>query len=110
MPNLEDERGKSRSDDLERVASEVANRLQRRGITVLSGDSTDDLAALLDQVESFELAVEEKGGDLMIAEPPEGHEPEPGSEVYALPLRRPDEPAQAYLERLAAETRRVRRG
>ncbi len=109
MPNLENQMPESRSDDLDRVATEITDRLRARGIAILSHDTTDDLAALLDEVEAFELAVEEEGGDLMIAEPREGKTAEPGDEQFALPVRGPLESAGGYVARLAAATRRVRR-
>jgi hypothetical protein len=108
MPNLENQMPESRSDDLDRVAAEIADRLRARGVPIRSGDTSDDLAVLLDGVEAFELAVEEEGGDLMIAEPRDGKTAEPGDERFALPVRGPDESAGSYVSRLAAATRRVR--
>jgi hypothetical protein len=75
---------------------------------VLPTDTPEDVAALLDAVEAFELAVEEQGGDLMLAEPPEGVDAEPDETQFVLPKRRSDEPASDYVLRLDVAAEAVR--
>jgi hypothetical protein len=110
-------RGQGPNPDLERVVSDIVNRLYARGVEVLTGDSAEDIAALLDAVEAFERAVQEAGGDLMVAEPAEDHSAEPadgqaharGQSPLVLPGRKPREPIEEYLARLEVATESVRR-
>ena len=88
-------------DDLQRVSAEVANRLESLGISLSGSESPYDLARILEAVERFELAVETRGGDLMVDEGPGGETREPDDKHFALPLRRADETVERYLERLA---------
>ena len=108
MERLDDVRREEREGDLGRVATEIAGRLRSRGVDVVAVDTTEDLAALLDAVEAFELAVEEQGGDLMLAEPPEGVDAEPDETQFVLPKRRPNEPASDYVRRLQVAAEAVR--
>ena len=97
------------SDDLKRVTREVASRLGGLGIELDGSESPDELTRLAEAVEEFEAAVESRGGDLMVDEPPRGQAAEPDDPHFALPLRKPDEPIRSYLERLARATDMVRR-
>ena len=108
MERLDDVRREEREDDIGRVATEIANRLRSRGVEMLPSDTPEDVAALLDAVEAFERAVEEEGGDLMLAEPPEGVDAEPDETTFVLPKRRPDEPAGDYVIRLDVAAEAVR--
>jgi hypothetical protein len=107
----------SSNPELERVVAEIVNRLHTRGVEVLTGDSAEDIAALLDAVEAFERAVQEAGGDLMVAEPAEGYSEQPddsdavapGQAAFMIPGRKPREPIEDYLARLGVATESVQR-
>jgi hypothetical protein len=95
--------------DITRVAEELAGRLRARGVAVHDGDSPDGIARLLEGVEAFERAVEARGGDLMMDEPPAHKAGAPDDPHFLLPSRAADESVGAYLDRLAAATEAVRR-
>lgn len=103
--------------DLDRVAAGVANKLHHRGVEVFPTDTPEDLAALLDEVEAFERTVQEAGGDLMVAEPAQGHSVEsgegravaPGQSQFVIPGRHKGESVSDYLIRLRVATESVRR-
>lgn len=104
--------GRDRERDRERVAEEITGRLATRGVEVRDGDSRDDVTAIADSVERFEAQVVALGGDLMVDEPPAGHDGQPDEARFRLPLRRADESARAYARRLdeaSTELRRYRR-
>ena len=91
------------SDDAERdrIARDMAGRLFTRGVDVRDSDSNDDVTAIEEAVEQFESMVQASGGDLMVDEPPRGQEGQPDEPRFRLPLRRADESASAYVERLS---------
>jgi len=95
-----------RREEQDRAADELRARLARRGVTVASSDSGEDLANLDDAVERFDRAVEQRGGDLMVDTPP-SHEPDEAH--FVLPARVAGEAADAYLERISAAADRLRR-
>jgi hypothetical protein len=97
------------ADDLTRVTREVASRLERLGIRLDGSERPDDLTQLSEAVERFEAAVESHGGDLMVDEAPRGEATEPDNPNFGLPLRKPHEPIQSYIERLARATDTVQR-
>ena len=97
------------SDDLRRVSEDVANRLTGLGITLDGTETPDDLVRIQEAVEQFEVAVESRGGDLMVDEGPEGQTREPDDPHFALPKRAEAEPASHYVERLVMATSEVRR-
>ena len=100
---------KSTNDELQRVSREVSDRLTGLGI-VLSGNETPaELVRIQEAVEQFELAVESRGGDLMVDEGPEGSTPQPDDPHFALPPRVDGEPVDHYVERLVFATDEVRR-
>ena len=87
-------------EDVQRVSREVANKLGELGIW-LSGDETpDDLVQIIEAVERFEVAVQTRGGDLMVDEGPDGNTTQPDDVHFALPQRRADESVARYVERL----------
>jgi hypothetical protein len=63
------------------------------------------LADLLGAVERFELAVEARGGDLMVDDLKSS---QPDDPHFVLPARMPDEPARDYIARIDAGTDGVR--
>lgn len=99
----------SRSEDLERVSEGVSNRLAELGISLSGDEQPQELAQILEAVERFELAVESRGGDLMVDEGPDGRTTEPDDPHFALPHRWDDESVERYLERLARATEDVMR-
>jgi hypothetical protein len=86
--------------DVRRVTREVSNRLEDLGIWLSGTEDPGDLARIQESVERFELAVESRGGDLMVDEAPEGQRPQPDDPHFALPQRRADESVDRYLARL----------
>jgi hypothetical protein len=94
--------------DRDRVAAELASRLQDRGVTVRDDDSADAVFALEEAIERFEAEVQSHGGDLMVDEPPRGHAGRPDDPRYVLPLRHADESTDRYVERIARATDKVR--
>jgi broad specificity phosphatase PhoE len=95
--------------DIARVSQELAGRLRARGVAVRDEDSPDEIVRMLEGVEVFERAVEKRGGDLMVDEPPANHAGQPDDPHFLLPPRGADESATAYAKRLRAATAAVRR-
>ena len=94
--------------DVARVAEELTARLQARGISVFDTDSPDDVERFIEAVEEFEDAVEARGGDLMVDEPPTQGKAQPDDPRFLLPTRSADESAPRYLKRLKAAISEVR--
>ena len=95
--------------DIARVSQELAGRLRARGVEVYDDDSADAIVRILEAVEAFERAVEARGGDLMMDEPPANHAGEPDDPHFLLPSRSADESSSAYAARLAATTAAIRK-
>ena len=79
------------------VASEVADRLRRRGITLTGKEKPDELADLLSAVERFEAVVEAHGGDLMVDDLKSSR---PDDRHFVLPPRGTAESARAYVVKI----------
>ena len=94
--------------DVSRVSQEMASRLRARGVAVYDSDSPDEVIRLVEGVEEFERAVQSRGGDLMVDEPPEAGPAEPDDPQFLLPRRAADESVSNYLRRLMAATTAVR--
>lgn len=95
--------------DVSRVAQEMAGRLRTLGVDVYDTDSPEDVFRLTEGVEAFERAVESRGGDLMVDEPPaHGATAEPDDPHFLLPKRAADESVTAYLRRLKQARAAVR--
>jgi hypothetical protein len=97
------------NEDVRRVSGEIASRLEGLGISLSGSERPEDLARLQEAVERFELAVESRGGDLMVDEAPPGETTQPDDPHFALPRRNADESVDHYLDRLAVATDDVRR-
>jgi hypothetical protein len=95
--------------DVVRVSQDMAGRLRLRGVDVRDDESPDDIVRLLEGVEAFERAVQAKGGDLMVDEPPAHGAVQPDDPQFLLPARAADESASDYLDRLAAATEGIRK-
>lgn len=105
----QDELDPSRQEELRRAMLETADRLRGRGVALTGRESSDELVALLEAVERFEVAAESRGGDLMVDEPPNGSTPQPDDVHFALPRRERREAVASYLGRLDAVTLVIRR-
>ncbi len=95
-----------------RVASEIAERLSRRGVSLTGHESGEQLVTLLEAVERFEGAVERAGGDLMMDEPLDegGDAPiQPDDAAFVLPRRVGSESIEEYVMRITEATSRARR-
>ena len=95
-------------EELRRAMTETSTRLRQRGVALTGRETSDELVTLLESVERFELAVESRGGDLMVDEGPHGVTREPDDVHFVLPRRRPDERVAEYLGRLDQATAAVR--
>ena len=107
-----DKPGSARRDDdreVARVTQDIAGRLRQRGVDVHDDESPEEIVLLLEQVEAFERAVESRGGDLMVDEPPADGSRQPDDPAFLLPTRAADETATAYLNRLIVATDTIRR-
>ena len=94
-----------------RIARDIAGRLFLRGVDVRDDDSGDDITEIEEEVERFENLVQAHGGDLMVDEPPRGHEAQPDGPNFALPRRNADENIDMYIGQLEeAAVRLARRG
>ncbi|HMC56438.1 MAG TPA: hypothetical protein VKH19_14755 [Gemmatimonadaceae bacterium] len=96
--------------DLERVAREIAGRLSSLGIALDGRESPDDVERIAEAVEDFENAVESRGGDLMMDEPPRGSRAQPDKPGFAMPRRGPHESVNSFIDRLQRAAEDVRRG
>ena len=88
------------SADVERVSREVSDRLEELGIWLSGTEEPEELVRIQEAVERFELAVESRGGDLMVDEPPEGRRAQPDDPHFALPRRSADESVDRFVDRL----------
>jgi hypothetical protein len=86
--------------EVARVQQEMASRLRALGVAVYDSDAPDEVMDLVETVEEFERAVESRGGDLMVDEPPAGGASEPDDPHFLLPTRAADESVANYLRRL----------
>jgi hypothetical protein len=86
---------------------ETLSRLRSAGVEMDETADPDDLARLLDAVERFEAAVRACGGDLMVDQPPVGHEAQPDDPRFVLPKRNSDESVSAYRLRILDAAERL---
>jgi hypothetical protein len=107
--SIQEELDPHRREELQRVMLETADRLRQRGVALTGRESSDQLVSLLDAVEEFELAVERRGGDLMMDEGPIGETPQPDDVHFSLPRRRQHESVPDYLVRLQERMDLIRR-
>ncbi|HET9604320.1 MAG TPA: hypothetical protein VFO96_08525 [Gemmatimonadales bacterium] len=94
-------------NELERVSEEVAGRLATLGIELTGRETPDEVTRISDAVERYEAAVQSRGGDLMMDEPPPGSPPQPDDPHFALPSRNAHESVSSYLARLERVTDEV---
>lgn len=93
------------SDELRSAQMEVAARLRSAGIDIDDHTDPEALTQLLDAVEQFEDAVRARGGDLMLDEPPRGHDAQPDDSRFVLPKRSADDTVESYRDRILAAAR-----
>ncbi|HJQ22173.1 MAG TPA: hypothetical protein VJ867_17685 [Gemmatimonadaceae bacterium] len=105
-----EESAASSDDDLTRVARDVAGRLTSLGIALRGQETPDELERIAEAVEDFENAVERRGGDLMVDEPPRGSAAQPDRPGFALPTRSAHESVNNYIDRLQRAAEEIRRG
>src|SRR4051812_22835475 len=87
-----DERADSSSPEPIRSAQmEISARLRGAGIDIDDDEDPVALVGLLGAVETFEDAVIDRGGDLMVDEPPKGQVGTPDDQRFMLPKRNADE-------------------
>jgi hypothetical protein len=65
----------------------VAARITARGVRLNGDETSDEITAIADALERFERAVEARGGDLMVDEPPPGQLGRPDETRFRLPVR-----------------------
>jgi hypothetical protein len=97
-----------RRDEVQEVAREIAGRISARGVYMRGDESSDESIAIEEAIERFEEAVESRGGDLMMDEPPRGHPGEPDEPQFQLPVRGAGMSAADYVERLALAVDKLR--
>jgi hypothetical protein len=97
----------ARLADETRAAQQISGHLSTLGIEIDADADIITLRTLAEAVERFENAVRGRGGNLMVDEAPRDSRGQPDDRDFALPRPRADESIPAYLERLAAATRRV---
>ncbi|MEP6619038.1 MAG: hypothetical protein ABJE47_06985 [bacterium] len=90
------------SEEQQRVAGEIAQRLRQRGVHLEHNESGEDLANLLEAVERFEAVVGRRGGDLMMDEPVKDGAPiQPDNSAFVLPKRNRGESPASFIGRIA---------
>ncbi len=94
--------------ELERAMEHTREHLESLFIRLDGRETADELVAIEEAVERFEVAVESAGGDLMVDEGPERDSIQPDDPHFVLPHRDSGESVASYLERLAAATDRAR--
>lgn len=94
--------------ELERAMAHTREHLESLFIRLDGRESSEELVAIEEAVERFEVAVESAGGDLMVDEGPTRGDIQPDDPHFVLPQREPAESVASYVERIAAATDRVR--
>ena len=108
MKNTRGNIGSAETDEVQRAAQETADRLRALGISLTGHERAEELLTIEEAIERFEIAVEEKGGDLMVDEPPPGSFAQPDDWHFALPRRHPGESVADYVGRLELATEVVK--
>ena len=94
--------------ELQRAMERTRAHLESLFISLTGKETSEELVAMEEAVERFEVAVESAGGDLMVDEGPTRGAIQPDDPHFVLPQRQPDEPVPGYLDRMATATDRVR--
>jgi hypothetical protein len=96
-----------REEQRAHIRDEMEARLRARQVRLGGDESDDEVLAVVNAVEAFEGAVMAAGGDLMV-DTPESSRPDHAR--YVLPLRRDDEPASVYAQRVQIAATQLRGG
>jgi hypothetical protein len=104
---LQEDLDPHRREELERAMLGTSIRLRDLGVRLTGQETSEELVALLEAVESFERAVQWRGGDLFVDEGPRGVTREPDDVHFVLPRRQSHESAASYLQRLNEATQAV---
>lgn len=86
-----------REEERQRAADLVAESLRRRGVEVDGSEDSDQLASLLDSVETFERARSLRGGDSFVNDL---ESTQPDDPRFVIPQRHGDEALDAYAKRV----------
>lgn len=86
-----------RREERNSAATEITGRLLQKGIEADAGEDPALLADLLTAVEKFEVAVEARGGDLMVNSP---RSTDPQNPEFVVPGRKADESLEGYIRRV----------
>ena len=93
-----------REEDVRHAADLVAESLRRRGVEVDGSEDSDQLASVLDAVETFERARYLRGADSFVNDP---DSTQPDDQKFVIPPRNGDERLDAYAKRVRAAAARI---
>jgi hypothetical protein len=93
-----------RAEDVQHAADLVAESLRRRGVEVDGSEDSDELASVLDAVETFERARYLRGADSFVNDP---DSPQPDDQKFVIPQRHDDERLDAYAKRVRQAAARI---
>ena len=93
-----------READVQHAADLVAESLRRRGVAVEGSEDSDELATLLDAVETFERSRSLRGGDSFVNAL---DSTQPDNQAFVLPERHGDEALGAYTRRVREAAARI---
>ncbi|HUQ45584.1 MAG TPA: hypothetical protein VM033_02965 [Gemmatimonadaceae bacterium] len=88
-----------RQEDVQHAADLVAESLRRRGVEVDGSEDSDQLASVLDAVETFERARSLRGADSFVNDP---DSTQPDDRRFVIPTRNADEGLDDYAKRVRA--------
>jgi len=94
--------------ELQRAMERTRAHLESLFISLTGKETSEELVAMEEAVERFEVAVESAGGDLMVDEGPKKGAIQPDDPHFVLPQRQHGETVESYLGRIATATDRVR--
>jgi len=96
-------------EERQNARDELANRLDRRGVRLSGRETGEELVMVLEAVERFESAVQDRGGDLMVDEPIGSGSPlSPDHAEFVLPKRKEGETVVDFVERIVYATARAK--
>ena len=93
-----------READVQHAADLVAESLRRRGVEVDGSEDSDQLAGVLDAVETFERARYLRGADSFVNDPDSD---QPDDERFVIPPRNGDEALDASARRVRQAAARI---
>ncbi len=93
-----------RQEDVRHAAELVAESLRRRGVEADGSEDSDQLARVLDAVETFERARSMRGGDSFVNDL---ESTQPDNPQFVIPERQGDEPLDRYARRVRAAAAKI---